>query len=831
MRSAFYLLCVACVLFPLPQTVSADDDLPRPKVAEMGKAATAMVEVSRFHGKACGSAFCISPAGIFVTNAHVMEGAMQSECTLVLNPALKTERKLKGKLLRLDKPHDLAILRVEGESKLPALALGSTEDLTETNEIIAFGFPFGTLLSENEIDPPAVSVNVGHITSLVGRRNFMKRIQVDAALNPGNSGGPLLNRKGQVVGVVEAGIPGAQVNFAIPVTYVSAIVAKPMIDFRPPAVNGAALNRPVVFEARVFRMKPSKKAFSMELVLKMENGDLPPRRIPMELKNGVYRATAVPLPKPDGQAIEVVVECEGGTFTGMAADRRVKVAGKEFKLSDLRSIRFKPKGQTVTTGGTTYPVAPTGFDALDLSLGKSTLHIAMADAAQMTVSLPKVSGFLTCYVFAKEDGAEVTGTIGVMNIDAPPVAAAPGRSPAKAGEPPKAVAVAPIAPPALDRDKIVRPLPGAIADLVVGGGGRYLIMRMAGQQQLAVFDVQTGKVVKQIPLAEEKVQLAAGADRLAIIYPGAKLIHLWKLKTLQRERSVLLPENITSHTIHQVCMGSASAGPLFIYLSDEKRTVLLELDTMATTDVQWSNWAPNNAYGPMDMRVSPDGSMLIGWGGGWAGCEAAFFNQGKQTGSNPNVRCGLAFALPSADNRYIFVNGGMHSRSLAFTEIPGLGGAYIVPASEPGYFLGLANLTGWAHVGDRLESGQVSVYNYDRRKLFALDKLDELKSPSPLRWEQRVHYYPLAGLLITVGTEQDRLIVRRVKLVNELEKSGADYLVVLLAAARGQSRLAVLLQARRPLQGGQREGQPRIGPRRIGRFARGAGDVERAIAA
>ncbi len=216
MRSALYLLVLACLLFPCAQAVSADGDLPREKLAEMGKRATAMVEVARFHGRAYGTAFCISPAGIFVTNAHVMEGALQSECTLVLNPALKTQRKLKGKLLRLDKPHDLAILRVEGASDLPALALGSVDGLTETNEIIAFGFPFGTLLSENAIDPPAVSVNVGNVTSLMRRRNAIQRIQVDAALNPGNSGGPLVNARGEIIGVNTAIILPAQgICFAI----------------------------------------------------------------------------------------------------------------------------------------------------------------------------------------------------------------------------------------------------------------------------------------------------------------------------------------------------------------------------------------------------------------------------------------------------------------------------------------------------------------------------------------------------------------------------------------------------------------------------------------
>ena len=406
----------------------------------------------------------------------------------------------------------------------------------------------------------------------------------------------------------------------------------------------------------------------------------------------------------------------------------------------------------------------------------------MADADHMTISLPKVSGTVKCYVIAKEGDAEVARMMGLLGSGAPPVAAAPSRSPAKAAAPPKAVAVAPIVPPSLDKDKIVRPLPGAIADLVVGGGGRYIIMRLAGQQQLAVFDVQAAKVVKQIPLAEENVRLAAGAQRLVVVFPEAKLIHLWNLKTLQRERSVLLPENISAHTIHQICMGSASAGPLFIYLSDEKRTVMLELDTMAATDVHWSNWAPNNAYGPMDMRTSPDGSMLIGWGGGWAGCEVAFFNQGKQTGSNPNIEFwayGGSFALPSADSRFIFTPSAILSRAIAATKVPALGGAYIVPASEPGYFLALANVGAYDRVTDKLDSGQAAVYNYDHRLLFSLGGLDELKSGSHLRWEQRIHYYPLAGLLITIGGEQDRLIVRRVKLIDELEKSGADFLVVL----------------------------------------------------
>jgi formylglycine-generating enzyme required for sulfatase activity len=113
------------------------------------------------------------------------------------------------------------------------------------------------------------------------------------------------------------------------------------------------------------------------------------------------------------------------------------------------------------------------------------------------------------------------------------------------------------------------------------------------------------------------------------------------------------------------------------------------------------------------------------------------------------------------------------------TKVSGVSGAYVVPAAEPGYFLALANIGAYDKVSDRLETGQVGVYNDDRRMLFTLSGLDELKTSSKLPWEKRIHYYPRAGLLVTIGADQDRLILRRVKLLDELEKSGADYLVVL----------------------------------------------------
>ncbi len=325
-------------------------------------------------------------------------------------------------------------------------------------------------------------------------------------------------------------------------------------------------------------------------------------------------------------------------------------------------------------------------------------------------------------------------------------------------------------------------LPGPVADACVGGGGRYLIFRTTGKRALAVFDIQQAKLAKEIPLSEDVAHIASGATRLVIVYPNAKLIQLWNLTTLARERSAQLPAALTADSIHQVCMGSASAGPLFVYLPKEKRTLALDLGTLKTAEVRWTHWAPNNAYGPLNMRVSPDGTLLVGWGGGWAGCEVATFRGGRQVGSNPKIEFwsgGGEFALPTADGRLVLTPWAVLDRAGTAAKEPGLKDAYLVPAVEPGFFLSFEKM---GTVGAPPRAGQppagVAAYTDDRKRLFALAGLDELTADPALAWEKRVFYYPRSGLLVTLAAGNDRLVLRRMSLAEQLDRSGADYLLV-----------------------------------------------------
>jgi len=215
-----------------------------PAVVERGKSATAFVNV----GDGSGSAFCISKTGIFVTDEHVIAGA--KKISLVINPGEANERVLSAKVLRVNTEDDLAILKADGPGPYAALELGITDGLRETMEVVAFGYPFGKELTVGKQTYPNISVNAGRITSLRKDKGKLQQIQLDSVLNPGNSGGPVLNEKGQVIGIVESGIEGTAVNFATPVNLLRALLSPLEIVFDPaPLVSGT------VEATRVFRIE------------------------------------------------------------------------------------------------------------------------------------------------------------------------------------------------------------------------------------------------------------------------------------------------------------------------------------------------------------------------------------------------------------------------------------------------------------------------------------------------------------------------------------------------------------------------------------------------
>jgi len=134
-----------------------------------------------------GSGFIVSPDGYIVTNAHVVDDA--SEVTVKLTD----RREFTAKVIGQDKRTDIALLKIDAKN-LPALDLSSPPPVKPGEWVIAIGSPFGF---ENSVSAGIVS---GVHRALPGGQ-LTPFIQTDVAVNPGNSGGPLLNSAGQVVGV------------------------------------------------------------------------------------------------------------------------------------------------------------------------------------------------------------------------------------------------------------------------------------------------------------------------------------------------------------------------------------------------------------------------------------------------------------------------------------------------------------------------------------------------------------------------------------------------------------------------------------------------------
>lgn len=147
-----------------------------------------------------GSGVVVSPDGLILTNNHVVDGASEIEISL---PNLRT---FKARILGRDPDTDIAVLRGITSSTLPTARLSDSKKVRQGQIAIAIGNPLGF---QSTVTAGVVSA-VGRSLRAQNGRLIGDVIQTDAALNPGNSGGPLVNSAGEIIGINTAVIMGAQ---------------------------------------------------------------------------------------------------------------------------------------------------------------------------------------------------------------------------------------------------------------------------------------------------------------------------------------------------------------------------------------------------------------------------------------------------------------------------------------------------------------------------------------------------------------------------------------------------------------------------------------------
>ncbi|WP_295760919.1 DegQ family serine endoprotease [Undibacterium sp.] len=178
---------------------------PMPKQAPAPKNRKAPQQQEEEVPRGVGSGFIISQDGYVLTNTHVVDGASE------VYVKLTDKREFKAKVIGADKRTDVAVLKIEG-GKLPRLNIGDSEKIKAGEWVIAIGSPFDL---DNTVTAGIVSAKARDTG------DYLPLIQTDVAVNPGNSGGPLINMRGEVIGINSqiysrsGGYMG--ISFAIPI--------------------------------------------------------------------------------------------------------------------------------------------------------------------------------------------------------------------------------------------------------------------------------------------------------------------------------------------------------------------------------------------------------------------------------------------------------------------------------------------------------------------------------------------------------------------------------------------------------------------------------------
>jgi len=162
--------------------------------------------------EASGSGLIIAPDGYLVTNSHVVENGVSIDVSLSDSSSVRAD------IIGQDKATDIALLRILSETNLPTATLGDSDRLQVGQVAIAIGSPYGF---ENTVTNGVIRALGRSLRSRTGCliENIM---QTDAALNPGNSGGPLVDSEGRVIGINTAIIQYAQgIWFAIPMNSIN----------------------------------------------------------------------------------------------------------------------------------------------------------------------------------------------------------------------------------------------------------------------------------------------------------------------------------------------------------------------------------------------------------------------------------------------------------------------------------------------------------------------------------------------------------------------------------------------------------------------------------
>jgi hypothetical protein len=460
-------------------------------------------------------------------------------------------------------------------------------------------------------------------------------------------------------------------------------------------------------------------------------------------------------------------------------------------------IESGPKGMSITPAGLLTWDVPAGFDeeadvilAISDSSGQEifhTFHLARGAAAVVGEAPkeppPKVEG-------PKDPPRVEPPKDPPMEVRPAPVKSCLVRLPAH---------VLPIQPAPLRDATQVLSLPGAVEDVCPGGNGRFLILHLPQQRKLAVFDANEAKIVKYLPVAEEKICFAAGMDKLMVVLPEKNIVQRWSLTTFEREVSAPLP---SVGTVSAALMGWNTDGCLVLSSggpgNHDGRIAFLDMQTLK--EIPLANDPPLRASSwgrgdPIHVHISANGQVIGARvsGGSPAGVETLILRGEKVIPHYEHDSWGDI--IPDAEGRVIHTGRGRYTPELkkigdSQGSLPALhGNLWVSIAGGDGVHNREAtSVTVSVHMGD--DTRPLATLRDLAGLDFERDRIHRFGEKGSLPVQKRFFLIPQAKLIAILDRTGEKLHLHRFDLDEVLEKSGVDYLIVtsqpLTVAVKGQ---------------------------------------------
>lgn len=748
--------CLACAVFLVSGVCGQQAQL----VAN-GKAATALVDLTEHDSSA--TAFCVRSDGVFVTNYHVVED-LSDDATfeLVLGSGTDQEKIVTVYVVAIDEENDLAILKTKKKGRFKAMKVGDDSKLFETADLFVFGFPFGKGLSVKPDAYPAMSVNRGAVTAIRKEDGNVKLIQFDADVNPGNSGGPVCNAAGEVVGVVSFGLESTELNFAIPSRKVLALLRRPIVTRKLPVITGGNMGRRVPISVVVKEFVEPIPDATVRLEVSVDGAD--PRKIGLTRDKDTYSGTFIPNSKAGNGGVSLDVQKGLETKSIKVADITIAIGEDLVYLSDVVSIKALADSTvsvSLVTGKRLKGAMGKGAMVMDVTGERHSL----TDATEVLVHSLRPAPRVTYTLVVKSGDLELTRE----DIRASGVSGN-GFASEK-----------PAAKPYSGGLKKIN-LPTEIANVTLAAGGRMLLIELPGAEKLAVFDANKGAIVATIPLPWNAL-VVGSLEFVHIIDQSRNVIERWSLTSFQKERSAGIP---FAHKVVAAAAGHASRTAILVRFGRGPRVRnsygMIDQLSMEALDLKITNMGRMSSNQPMCMSSDAFGRLFLVTSNRGGAAEYVW-----PTGTT--IATGRAsvdgYGLPTADGTLIATATGMSRSILVAAGIAVSARGACIPSTHPRLYISLpesrAAMRGTDPGPAKLRS---VVPSSDVLPLPALE-LGVITDTVPLMTlGKRVYYFAGARLLLSIPFKTDReLVLQPFDVTRELGNAQQDAFFLLSTAA------------------------------------------------